>query len=115
MNQKSWLSTILVFIKAFFSVATQATNVIGDSVSMAERAVRSAKKRQLIDLTVASRTYREDAVTMAALQRMKTFDVVHDYIKDDPAKANAFAAESEEFNKLLDLEFSKLEAEEAAD
>ena len=114
-NQKSWISTILIFIKAFFSVATQATNVVGDSVSMAERAVRSAKHRQLIDLTIAGRTYRQDAVAAASLARLKTIDAIKDYVKDDEARASAFASEAKAFNDALNSEFTKLEAEEAAE
>lgn len=113
--QKSWVSVILAFIKTFFHVATDATNVIGDGISMAERAVKSAKKRQLIDLTIATRTYREDAVAVASLQRLKTVDAIKDYIKDDASKAEAFASESKAFNDALNSEFAKLEAEEAAE
>ena len=113
--QKSWVSVILAFIKTFFHVATNATNVVGDGISMAERAVKSAKKRQLIDLTVANRTYREDAIAVASLQRLKTVDAIKDYIKDDSGKASAFASESKAFNDALNSEFAKLEAEEAAD
>ena len=113
--QKSWVSVILAFIKTFFHVATNATNVVGDGISMAERAVKSAKKRQLIDLTIAGRTYREDAIAVASLQRLKTVDAIQDYIKDSPDKAAAFASEAQAFGKLLDSEFAKLEAEEAAE
>lgn len=113
--QKSWITVILAFIKTFFAVATNATNVVGDGVSMAERAVKAAKHRQLIDLTIASRTYKEDAIAVASLQRLKTVDVIRDYVKDDATKASAFKAESEAFSNLIASELSKLEAEEAAE
>ena len=113
--QKSWLTVFLMFIKSFLRVSIDATNVIGDGVSMAERAVRAAKHRQLIDVTIATKNYRKDALAVAGLQRLKTHDAITDYIKDDPTRKQFFDNECKELDAELTSEFAKLAADDAQD
>jgi hypothetical protein len=109
-TQKSWISVVLQFVKAFFSVATDATAVVGGAVDMAERAVSGAQERQVIDSAVAMRHYRQEAVAVAALQRVKTVDSVTKYIGDDANRAALYRQECEELEKTLAAELAKLEA-----
>lgn len=113
LMQKSWLTVLLMFIKSFLRVSIDATNVIGDGVSMAERAVKAAKHRQLIDLTAATRNYRKDAVQVAGLQRLKTQDAIDDYIKDDPKRKTFFDKECAELDAAIESEFAKMAADDA--
>lgn len=114
-SQKSWISVILIFIKAFFRVSTDATNVVGDAVSMAERAVKAAKHRQLIDITIATRNYKAEAIAVAGLQRLKTHNAIQDYIGEDASKAKIFTDETKALDAAIASEFAKLEAAEASD
>ena len=109
-TQKSWISVVLQFVKAFFSVATDATAVVGGAVDMAERAVVGAQERQVIDSAVAMRNYRQEAIAVAALQRVKTVDSITKYIGEDANRASLFKQESEALDAVLAAELAKLEA-----
>lgn len=114
VSQKSAFTVIFMALKAFLGLFINTVSVANNGVSMAEKAVSAARRRQVIDLTVSMRNYEQDAIQVASLQRLKTHLAVEDFVGQDEHKRAFLTSEQKALSSVIDSELRKLDADDAS-
>jgi hypothetical protein len=80
-SNRTFLGAFAHMLKTLFLTTGHAVNVIDDAVSMADKAVKNARKRQAIDLAISNIDYATKASEEAALRRAEGQLLVQEFTK----------------------------------
>lgn len=115
MMQKSWLAALTLAIKSFFRLFTNTMSVANDGVAMAEKAVKTARKRQAIDLGINMTHYAKQARDNAALQSVKSELEIEAFCNGDERRIAMIKQSRAQLDEIIKKELDLLEAEDAED
>lgn len=111
---RSWWGMILLFVKSFFKVGTDLTNVVETVVEIADVQVTAASERLNVEVALEQVGHRDQAIARAALANAQSQQALADYAAKSPAMQEFMKNEVERLNKAVDLFMSKRVAAKAA-
>lgn len=112
-NNRTWLGSIAAAIKALMGFIMGVVDVANEGVAMADIAVKSAREKQAIDLTISMADYANQALTKASMQSAHDQEVLNEYVAKDSTGARKKNVEEahDRLKKLVEAELARIKAD----
>jgi hypothetical protein len=116
IKNRSFLGAIAEAIKTFCLFFVSGINVANDAVSMADKAVFHARKKQAADLGISMDAYAAQAQLRASVEQVQAQEALLKFIEEDPSdKRRKMIAETHaRLKSIVDRELAMLDSERAA-
>jgi hypothetical protein len=108
VKNRSFLGALAAAIKAVCMLLIDALSVASEGVAMADKAVKSAREKQGIELTLSMADYATIAITKAAADQDKAIAELNMYVGDDPAKKSRVEKNVVALQKLVNEEVARI-------
>ena len=110
IKNRSFLGAIAAAIWHLCNLIIKAVNVANDGVSMADKAVKTARRRQSIDLGISMAEYATKAREEAALRQVKQELAMREFIGSDPERQHLITAARAKIDAIIKQELAEIDA-----
>lgn len=86
VQNRSFLGAIAAAIKAVCMLLIRGVSVAEEGVAMADKAVKSARLKQAIDVNISMRSYQAEAKAAAQYRQMKSHIQLQEFIDQVPGR-----------------------------
>lgn len=108
-QSRSFLGAAASAIKVLCLLIIRIIKVADDGVSMADKAVSTAKERQHVEMDLAQAEYAIKLRNTAALRQVKAEEEIRQYVAADPERAKLMEAARAKIDAIIAKSQAKLE------
>lgn len=110
IKNRSFLGALAAAIWHICNLLIKTVNVANDGVSMADKAVKTARRRQAIDLGITMNDYATKATEEAALRQVKQELAMRDFIGQDEERKQLVAQARKKISEIVQRELAEIDA-----
>ena len=110
VQNRSWLGALASGVKALVAMLMNLIGVVDEGLSMADVAVKTAREKQAVDLTISMDDYVVNAVARASMERDMVQESVNTYTKGDQKRIDSVQKNHDRLKKLVEDELARIKA-----
>lgn len=112
-NRSLW-GSLAGAVKAICALIISGVGTANRAVSMADKSVRTAQKKQIVDITYDMQDYAVRQRNAAALKLVKSHEEITDFVGNDEKRAKLMEQACKTLDDALAKEMAELAANDAA-